>query len=249
MTRVSEFQVAVMMLTRLPAGTLQTTPDIGAAAWAFPIVGGIVGAIAATVLLCLVWLGVAAPIAAGLALLLMVLVTGGLHEDGLADVADGFGGGKNKAQKLEIMRDSQIGSYGGLALIFALGLRWQGLVVVLGLAGPQVAAAALVVLAIASRSAIATALYLMPAARTDGMGQLASGAFTPQALTAAAIGTVALIVSFGWAGCLMALTIAITQIGLAALSNRQIGGQTGDVLGAMQQVGEIAGWVALCALV
>ena len=237
------------MLTRLPAGTLQTAPGIGASAWAFPIVGGMVGTIAATVMLCLLWLGVAGPIAAGLALCVMVVVTGGLHEDGLADVADGFGGGKDKARKLEIMRDSQIGSYGGLALVFALGLRWQGIVVVMVLAGPWVAAAALFALAIASRSSIATALWLMPAARSDGMGKMAAGAGKPQALTAATIGITALIALFGWAGCVMVLVIATAQLGLAALANRQVGGQTGDVLGAMQQIGEIAGWIALGALV
>ncbi|WP_458790147.1 adenosylcobinamide-GDP ribazoletransferase [Yoonia sp. MH D7] len=247
MTRLAEFQVAVMMLTRLPAGQLQAAPSIGASAWAFPVVGGIIGAISATVMLCALWLGLAGPIAAGLALCVMVMVTGGLHEDGLADLADGFGGGRNKAHKLEVMRDSQIGSYGVLALVFALGLRWQGIVVVVILAGPWVAAAALVALAIASRSSIATALWLMPAARTDGMGKLATGAKKPQALTAAAFGIVTLIVLFGWAGCVMALVMVIAQLGLAALANRQIGGQTGDVLGALQQIGEIAGWIALGA--
>jgi len=121
------------MLSRLPVGYVELAPTIGSSAWAFPLVGGILGALAAMVMLGLLWIGVAASMAAGLALLAMIFLTGGLHEDGLADVADGFGGGRDTARKLEIMRDSQIGSYGGLALVFSLGFRWQGVALPLNL--------------------------------------------------------------------------------------------------------------------
>ena len=237
-----------MMLSRLPVGEIGQAPKIGSSAWAFPLVGGILGALAAMVMLGLLWIGVAASIAAGLALLAMIFLTGGLHEDGLADVADGFGGGRDTAHKLEIMRDSQIGSYGGLALVLSLGLRWQGLFVVLILAGPWSAAAALVALAMASRAGLAIALWLMPAARLDGMGQLAAGASGKQALVAAMIGVFALVLFFGWAGMTVALALAAIHIGFAELAKRQIGGQTGDVLGAMQQVMEITGWVVLSTM-
>lgn len=248
MKLLRELQVAIMMLTRLPAGHLTDAPGIGASSWAFPVVGGIVGAISAITLLCGVWFDVAAPMTAGLALFTMVLVTGGLHEDGLADVADGFGGGGNTARKLEIMRDSQIGSYGALALVLSLGLRWQGLVAIMTLTGPWGAAAALIAVSVTSRSGIAATLWLMPAVRTDGMGKLAEGAVAPQALVAAGIGILAMTATFGVLGLVVVGVMGIAQFGFNILAKRQIGGQTGDVLGAMQQLTEIAGWITLTAL-
>ncbi|WP_417599977.1 adenosylcobinamide-GDP ribazoletransferase [Pararhodobacter oceanensis] len=249
MRRLAEFRLALMMLTRLPAGHIAAPPSIGASAWAFPLVGGIVGALSALVLLVALWLGIAPVISAGLALVAMVLVTGGLHEDGLADLVDGFGGGQNVARKLEIMRDSQIGSYGTLVLILSLGLRWTALHVVLMHAGAWGAATALIAIAVASRSGLAAALTLMPAARGDGMGRAASGASLPQAAIATALGVAALLITFGPSGLILAALIAAAQIGLARLAIRQIGGQTGDVLGALQQIAEVTGWVALTALI
>ena len=122
--RATEVQLALMLLTRLPAGRIDPAPTIAAAAWAFPLAGAVVGVLQALVLIAAIGLGLPMAMAAGLALAAGVLATGGLHEDGLADCADGFGGGRSPARKLEIMRDSRIGSYGALALILGLGLRW-----------------------------------------------------------------------------------------------------------------------------
>lgn len=249
MKHLAQVQVAVMMLTRLPAGRLADPPSIGISAWAFPLVGGIVGGLAALVMLFAVRVGVVPSLAAGLGLLAMIVCTGGLHEDGLADVADGFGGGRDIKHKLEIMRDSQIGSYGALALILSLGLRWQGLVEVLTQAGPWVAAAALIALGMASRAGLAAALWLMPAARPDGMGRSAARTSADRVLISGALGALALVVFFGWAGAVIATAMAVVQVGFAAVANRHINGQTGDVLGAMQQLTEITGWVVVSTMV
>ncbi len=239
--RLAEMQLALMMLTRLPAGRIETAPSIGAASWAFPLVGAIVGGLSAGVLLAATAMGAAPSLAAGLALATGVLATGGLHEDGLADVADGFGGGRDRARKLEIMRDSRIGSYGAIALLLALGFRWQG-AAILALQDPKLAALALVVLGISSRAGLATALVLLPAARPDGMGRAAADADNVRALVAAALGVLALLAI----GAPMAiLAMILVQVGLGYLAMRQIGGQSGDVLGAMQQLAEIAGWLIL----
>ncbi|MDZ7905514.1 MAG: adenosylcobinamide-GDP ribazoletransferase [Cypionkella sp.] len=125
---IADLQLALMLLTRLPAGHLAQAgdpPPLARAVWAYPIVGALVGAMGAGVLVGAATLGLAPSIAATLALAVCILATGGLHEDGLADVADGFGGGQDRARKLEIMRDSRIGSYGTLALILSLALRVQ----------------------------------------------------------------------------------------------------------------------------
>lgn len=247
MSRLAEAQLAVMMLTRLPAGRLETAPSIGASVWAFPLVGMVVGGIAAAVLIASLAAGVAPALAAGLALVAGVLTTGGLHEDGLADVADGFGGGRDRARKLEIMRDSRIGSYGGIALILSLGLRWQGLAL-LAEKDPCLAALALVALAAASRSGLAAMLLLMPAARADGMGKAAAQTSFPVVLVSLGFGVLALAV-LGTIGVWAALAIAAVQIGFGLIAQRQIGGQSGDVLGAAQQLAEIAGWIVLSTMV
>lgn len=244
--RLAEVQLAVMLLTRLPAGQIRVAPPIAAAAWAFPVAGGIVALFPAMTLLAAHAAHVPAGMAAGLALLVGVLATGGLHEDGLADCADGLGGGRDRLHKLEIMRDSRIGSYGGLALILALGMRWQALALIAP--SPSLSIMALVSLAIASRSGLACALWLMPAARTNGMGQAASGTDALRAGIAVAIGLVALALAFGWAAGTIVIAMVVVQLGLAGLAQRQLGGQTGDVLGAMQQLAEIAGWIAIAAL-
>lgn len=243
--RLSELQLALMLLTRLPAGRIAVVPAMGAAAWAFPLVGFVVGAVSAAVLLAALALGVAPTMAAGLALLAGVLATGGLHEDGLADVADGFGGGRDRARKLEIMRDSRIGSYGALALVLSLGLRWQGLTILAAHSG-EAAAMALVALGAASRAGMALALAVMPAARDDGLGKAAAGVDALRAGCALAIGMGALL-AIGAPVAILAMAVAGLALGLQAL--RQIGGQSGDLLGALQQVSEIAGWLVLSALI
>jgi adenosylcobinamide-GDP ribazoletransferase len=237
--RLTEAQLALMMLTRLPAGRLTVAPALGASVWAFPLVGGLVGAISAAVLLAAMWLGVAPALAAGLSLAAGVLVTGGLHEDGLADCADGFCGARARARKLEIMRDSRIGSYGALALVLAFGLRWQGLAI---LAVDGRAALALIALGISSRAGLGLALRLLPAARGDGMGKAAAGVSGVAAGMAVSFGVVALL---ALGAPVAILWIGLVQAGFGWLALRQIGGQTGDVLGALVMLGEIAGWLVL----
>ena len=246
--RLAEVQLAVMLLTRLPAGRLNVAPPIGAATWAFPIVGALVGVLSAIVLTGALAAGVPASMAAGLALITSVLATGGLHEDGLADCADGFGGGRDRARKLEIMRDSRIGSYGALALVLGLGLRWQGLTSA-SANGEYFSAMALISLAISSRAALPLALLWMPAARADGMGKSAAGTTPARAAVALALSAVAMAALVGpGAAAIILIVQAGVQLGLGWIATRQIGGQSGDVLGAMQQLAEIAGWVALAAL-
>jgi adenosylcobinamide-GDP ribazoletransferase len=243
--RLTEAQLAVMLLTRLPAGRMAKAPSIGAAVWAFPLAGLLVGGISAAVLAGALGLGVAPAMAAGLALAAGVLATGGLHEDGLADVADGFGGGQNRARKLEIMRDSQIGSYGGLALILSLGLRWQAMSA-LATHTPMLAAGAVIALAMTSRAGMAFALLWMPAARIDGMGKMAAGTTLHCALAGLAIGIFGMVVTVGPMLALWVFLIQIVvQLAFSRIAMRQIGGQSGDVLGAMQQFTEIAGWLVL----
>ena len=237
--RVAEVQVALMLLTRLPAGRLRgDVPGLGAAAWAYPLAGVPVGGIIAGVMVAGRWAGWTPAVAAGLALGAGLLATGALHEDGLADVADGFGGGQTRAAKLEIMKDSRLGSYGAIALGLGLGLRW------LLLAGQ--APGAVVALAVASRAAMVPVLALLPAARADGLGRAAAGVGAWRVCVALAIGGAALGLALPWAvAARVAIGMGIAATAVAGVARRQIGGQTGDVLGATQVVAEVAGWLAL----
>lgn len=239
--RLAEMQLALMMLTRLPAGRIETAPSVGAAAWAFPLAGLAVGGVTALALMIALRLGISASLAAGVALVAGVLATGGLHEDGLADVADGFGGGRTRARKLQIMRDSQIGSYGAIALVLSLGLRWQALTILIG-QDAFAAVVAVIALSVASRAGLAAALFLMPAARPDGLGKAAEAVDGVRALVALAMGVVALL-AIG--SPLAIVAMVLMQIGFGLIAMRQIGGQSGDVLGAMQQLAEIAGWLVV----
>jgi len=246
--RTDQLRLAFLLLSRLPAGRIAgPVPPIAAASWAWPVVGAAVGAIGALVWLAARGLGLPPEMAAVLALAAAVAASGAMHEDGLADLADGFGGGRERAEKLAIMRDSRIGSYGVTVLILALGLRLGG-IVALGDAGAAVAA--LIGLGAASRAGPAVALVMMPPARGDGLGHAAAAAGRDPgpAGVAVLIGVLCLLPLGSATALVTALAIALAILLTGALAMRQIGGQTGDVLGAMQQAGECAGWVALAAL-
>jgi adenosylcobinamide-GDP ribazoletransferase len=186
-------------------------------------------------------------VAALLALAAGALLSGGLHEDGLADVADGFGGGFSRERKLEIMRDSRIGAYGALALTLSIGLRAACLTAL----APAPGGAVLVMMAAGaiSRAACLAPLVLLPPARADGAGQAAAGSVRglAEALAWPAFGLACILAflpclsGFPPAACLLAAVLAaLATLGLCALARAQIGGQTGDVAGATQQVAEIA---------
>lgn len=240
--RLAEAHLAVVLLTRLPCGRLrQPVPSLGAAAWAFPLAGLLVGLIAGAVMGAALALGLSPLVAGGLALGAQVVATGALHEDGLADICDGFWGGTTRERRLQIMRDSRIGSYGTIGLILVLGLRWLGLA---ALAELQ-AVGAVVAVAMASRVGPAALMGWLPAARADGLGAQGKAVGTKRILVAALLGALpVLVLPQGWAALAVA---AVALAMLARIARTKIGGQTGDVLGAGQQVAEVALLLALGA--
>ncbi|WP_127902450.1 adenosylcobinamide-GDP ribazoletransferase [Solirhodobacter olei] len=243
-SRADEARLALMLLTRLPMGRLDPAPTLSAAAWAYPLAGAVVGAIAGLVYLLAQGLGLQPLPAVVLAVAAGVVATGGMHEDGLADLADGFGGGGDRARKLEIMRDSRVGSYGVIALCLALLLRVVLLAEVLPGHAPLFF---LLGLGALSRAPLPVLMRLLPAARPDGLGRSASlqiGA--GQAGAAVLVGLVlALLFLPGFFCPVFAAAAATALTGL--LARRQIGGFTGDVLGAAQIAAELAALLALAA--
>ncbi len=248
---LQDLRRALMLLTRLPVRIFlakeQTGPEapFARASRCYALVGALVGAIASLTYLAGLSLGLPPILSALLAVAAAVLVTGALHEDGLADVADGFGGGRDRAAKLAIMRDSRIGSYGVLALILSVALRAGSLAAI---AEPSQAAFALIAAHSLSRGGLGAIMAGLPQARSDGLAARVgrpSGADAAAAIGIAAI-LALLLLDWRWALASLLALIAVQGI-LALLARRQIGGYTGDVLGAAQQVGEIAVLLVLAA--
>jgi adenosylcobinamide-GDP ribazoletransferase len=248
MRLVADIKIGIMFSTRLPLGYAAppTSGDLARAGWTFPIAGVLVGAAAAFAYWVPYIVGLPIGPSAALALAAAMILTGCLHEDGLADTADGFGGGADRAKKLAIMRDSRLGTYGACALGLSLLLRWSALAAI---ARPAAIALALIAAHAAARAAMPAFMHFVPSARADGLSANA-GRTPPQAAIAAAVlGTVALLLALGPAAGIAALVlIAIASVLMALLALRQIGGQTGDVLGALEQVNEVLVLLTAAAL-
>jgi adenosylcobinamide-GDP ribazoletransferase len=215
------------------------------AAWAFPVVGAGVGAVAAIAFGLAVGLSLPPLAVALLAVTAGTLVTGALHEDGFADVADGFGGGRDAEAKRRIMRDSRIGSYGVMGLILVVGLKVAALAAIPNGAD---AAAALVASHALGRAVIPALSHFLPFAAPDGLARLAGTAERWGMLWAAGLGLgLAVIVVPAGIG----IHAAIAAVGAAAvigwLAHRQIGGATGDVFGAGALLAETAALLAITA--
>ena len=187
---IEECKVALQFLTRLPAGApARSAPPLAASAPMFPLIGALIGAAGGLVFALAAGLGLPPMLAALLAVAAQVLLTGGLHEDGLADIADGFGGGRTRADKLRILRDSRIGSFGAMALMLALLARIGALA---ALASPALVAAALIAAGAASRAALPVIMVSIAPARDEG---LAVAAGRPHPLRAAAGAAIAILAS------------------------------------------------------
>ena len=244
--RAEEIKASVIFCTRLPLLRATSTGGtaLADAAWAFPIAGLVVGVIGAMVYALAHHQGLPAWPTAALTVAATLLVTGCLHEDGLADTADGFGGGKTREQKLAIMRDSRIGSYGVCALILSVLLRVAALA---SFADAHLAVWALIASHAGARAAMPVLMFALPPARNDGLSFAAGRPPGQGVAVAAAIGFVVLAFCLHPMRGLMALIVlGIVGMAMAWLSHSQIGGQTGDVIGALEQASEVA--VLLVAL-
>jgi adenosylcobinamide-GDP ribazoletransferase len=239
---------ALQLLTRLPLRALggsAESPHLARGVWAYPLVGAAVGGAGAAAFAISIWAGVPAPVAAFLALAAMALATGALHEDGLADTIDGFGGGHDRERKLAIMRDSRIGTYGVMALIFSVGIRAGA---IMALESTAHVAAALIVSGALSRAAMTVLMAALAPARDNG---LSASLGQPEAKTVVAAIAIAfamtlLAVPFSSA-IVLGFALAAVIVFWRWLANRQIGGQTGDVLGALGQTAEAALLVTIAA--
>jgi adenosylcobinamide-GDP ribazoletransferase len=233
-----ETRVALAFLTRIPV-PLDDAADVplAQAARGFPLAGLAVGIAGAVIFAIAEVFALPSLVAALLAVGAMVLLTGGLHEDGLADTADGLGGGNDRGHALTIMRDSRIGSYGVIALVIAIGLR-AAAISALGYA--DAVGLAVIAAACASRALLPAVMFLLPPARPDGLAQAAGAPSQRTAIEAAVLGGVVLLFCLGFlAGLLLMVLLALFTALFMRYLHLRLGGQTGDTLGAIQQGAEI----------
>jgi adenosylcobinamide-GDP ribazoletransferase len=243
---IDDLRLATALLTRLPMphpeGAMPT--GLARAQRAFPLVGAMIGLVVGLVDLSLLKIGIPALAAAALALGASAALTGALHEDGLADVGDGFGGGRDRAAKLSIMRDSRLGTYGAMVLLVGFSAKLSALA--------SLPAAAiipgLVVAHALGRAAIPALAASLPFARDDGLGKSAGRPDAATAITAALIAIVIALLCLTAKEALLAMAVTVAgAAAMAALAWRQIGGVTGDVFGAAEQVVETAVLLLLAA--
>jgi adenosylcobinamide-GDP ribazoletransferase len=240
---------AAQFLTRLPTPQIRTWSDdlLARSARYFPVVGMAVGGISAAVFYVARQVWPAGALPAILAVAVSVAATGGFHEDGLADTADGLGGGQTREQRLVIMKDSRIGSYGALALGLVLAIRIGALS---GLEGWMAGGAALVASHALARAAAVVAMAALPYAADPAASKLkpaARGVRPWEVLIALALGLAPLALfppPLAAAGAALGAAAALWP---ALAARRLIGGCTGDVLGAIEQAFETGFLVGVAA--
>ena len=244
--RLHELAAATGLLTRLPVGAFLppgTVVNYASCVWAYPVVGLQIGILGGVVFWLAAKLGMPPALAAGWTLATLMGITGSFHEDGLADTADGFGGGRGRDRKLEIMRDSRIGSYGAIALILSLGLRGAAIATI---ASPGAVLVALIVAAALGRAAMIGILWALRPARADGLAASLGGISIGPAAVGVVIALAAVLVLLHFTLALAVIALAlIGTAAMAVLAKRQIGGYTGDVLGATEIVVECVVLTAL----
>ena len=220
-------------------------PPLGRAVRAFPIVGALIGLIAGLVYGIAVGIGLPDIVAAVLAIGAGALITGALHEDGLADMADGFGGGSTRERKLAIMRDSRIGAYGVIALVVVLAAKVGAIA---DLEGTGLVIAAMVAAAGVSRAAMPAVMLWLEPARADGLAADAGRPPSTHVWTGLALAAVLAVGLLTWSGLVAFLIAGIGTAAVAWLAERQVGGHTGDVLGGVQQLSEVLFLLTLAAV-
>ena len=241
--------LAVEFLTRLPVAPKSAYSEqrFSDSVRHYPLAGSLIGAIAAAVFM-VALIVFPQTIAVLLSTALTVLITGAFHEDGLADTFDGIGGGTTAEKSLEIMKDSRIGVFGMLALLAVLALK----VTALSLMPAEFVVLALIAAHCSSRWSSVIAIASSSYVRENGTGKpTAAGISKPALLYASAVGVSPIVV-------LVLLGAPIAAAGAAAglllghvlarlFFERKIGGYTGDCLGAVQQVSEVAMYLGILA--
>ena len=235
----------------LPRSWFENTDDsLLRNARAFPLAGAVLGLLAGIALMVANSLHLPALACGFIVIGALAAMTGALHEDGLGDTADGFFGGATPDRRLDIMKDSRIGTFAALTLITWVGIKASLLAAIIERAGPGYALLALIACEAASRSAMLAFWHSLPSARTGGLADSVGAPSWETVVCGAALGFVilaaGLIPSGGVPSVINALVlVTLLLVGFARLCMSKIGGQTGDTLGAAQQIASLAVLIGL----
>jgi len=252
-TYAADIARAVAFLSRIPmpkSAFAGYDGKLDRVARAFPVAGILIGFLPAIVLLLMLCLHADRLMSALVALAVQAIVSGALHEDGLADCADGIGGGRDRDHSLSIMKDSRIGTYGAIALILSFAIRAAAIAAIARGTVPFAAALALPAVGCISRCALVWHWQRLPPAKSDGVAA-AVGRPSEGIMQTALVSGCLLAALFIWPSLgLLPLVCSLLAAGIAVLIfggivRRALGGHTGDTLGAAAQISEAA---ALCAL-
>ena len=230
-----DFVRAATFLTHIPFQIDETEAarPLATAALGFPLVGLMVGVIGAIAFVIANAVGLPQLASALIAVAAIALVTGGLHEEGLANTVDGFSSGKGRDDSLRIMREAALGKFGMLALIFAVGLK----IAAIEALGPAMAAASLIASEVAGRTVIPAILMLIPPARTEGLSFEAGRPRKESVALSLLLGGALMLLMLGIGAGLVAIIITAVLCALMArIATTRLGGHTGDVLGAIEQI-------------
>jgi adenosylcobinamide-GDP ribazoletransferase len=238
--RLDDVRLAMMILTRIPMGRGALLPGatLARALWAYPLAGAIVGGVSGGAFALAVLAGLQTGPAAAVALVVSTLASGSIHEDGLADFSDGIGGGRDRDRKLEIMRDSRIGTYGAVALILSFLVRWSAIA---ALAIPEKVFLMWIAVDALSRAGIAIPLCLLPPARPDGLGAQAASPPVWSVVVAVVLAIAIAAALIYWHALSLIAVSLVAALVVTILARHHLKGHTGDVLGACALVAESAG--------
>lgn len=247
-----DIAAALGLLTRVPVAINETRAmkRSAVATWAYPIVGFFIGGLSLFVFTVATLIGLPPIVSVILVVAFNIIVTGGMHQDGLADSADGLWGGWTVERRLAIMKDSNIGVYGVCAISLSLFLY---VVTLDALAWHPVMALALFGAAALSRAMMVVLMYVLPNARGGGLSQSVGRppAWAMWSAFASSFGgtiIIGLLIGHIWAAVLAVVLAGCATVSCAAIAHRKIKGQTGDILGATQQICELTILIGLSAV-
>ena len=255
-TATTDLAHCVRFYSRLPVPALpfehdaHAPPSFPRLLRMIPVAGLVLGLLPAAVMGLALLVDLGPWLAATLSVAAMVLTTGALHEDGLADTADSVGG-TTREKRLEIMRDSRIGSFGASALFLSLALRIGALTALAMRIDGGAVLAAIFITASLSRTAGLMPLVFLPPARLDGMSQAVGQPARKTFWQAGGITILLAVVLGAFSGlpaagiALMLLLSGLAGLALTRFAERHLGGQTGDIAGAAQQAAEVAALIGL----
>jgi adenosylcobinamide-GDP ribazoletransferase len=242
--RLTGLLAAIQFLTRIPI-RLKREPSLSKTVAWFPIAGALIGVVVGGAAAGL-WHVVPPLVAAAVAVTVGLLITGAFHEDGLGDVADAFGGGWTVERRLEILKDSRHGTYGVAAMCASIVVRMLALG---SLPGPATMFAAAAATHIMGRVAAVGMAGTMPLATHSGLGaDYGRGTSRGRAAASTVTGTALTALVVGWWAAPLIAAALVAVLTTGALARRKIGGISGDVLGACEQVAECLCLVVLTGL-